>query len=189
MLERVRGRPVYRKSKVRGSGRCGLNVCKDATIGKSLRIEPPPRHVHYNPEFVCVSSEGVLRSASSRSSAAPSQAALRPLYILRRSTVSGRRFAQMKSKYRLGRNGRSGQFSSRAGNPPLGMEIGHARLSSLIDPARSASTFPQFAPTQTVNPGSRSARERRMIRASRCRPGSPQPPALPWPLSPGDHIA
>ena len=28
--------------------------------GNSLRFEPPPRHVHYNPEFVCLSSEAVL---------------------------------------------------------------------------------------------------------------------------------
>ena len=41
-------------------------TASDATNGKSLRIEPPPRHVHYNPEFVCVSSEAVLQGSSSK---------------------------------------------------------------------------------------------------------------------------
>jgi hypothetical protein len=36
------------------------NNCEDATSGKSPGTLPSPRHDHYNPEFVCVSSEAVL---------------------------------------------------------------------------------------------------------------------------------
>ena len=191
MLERLSGLPVYRKSISPGERTMwSPRNCEDATNGKSLRIEPPPRHVHYNPEFVCVSSEAVLPGPSSEPSF-PVTGRFSPLsYILRRPAVSGRQFAKMKSKYRLDRNDRSASGSrfSPQRKARLAVHDGHRPATSTAR-AGSASTFRRPRQVPQAEPGVQIDEGRaRSLPASRSRSDSRQRPVRRWLSSLADHI-
>ena len=190
--------------KVRGSGRCGLHGLRGRHGREvaSIRTPSPPRslqprirlRVKRSSPPECIQHQAIGR---------PSQAVFRPLHIfyaLPQCPVGELR--RMKSKYRLGCNGRLGGLSLSAPTRPFHPSL---REGSLSRDARRAPTG--WHHTRLTGPGKMSfdfsaARAGAdgepgvqideglpgRLRASRSRPDSRQRPALPWRSSPGDHI-
>ena len=144
--------------------------------GSRFGSSPLPATFITTPNSLCVSSEAVSEGFMHEPSAALSQVRFSHSSILRRPSVSGRRFASMKSKYRLGRNGGSGRFEPARGpcepeDEPAAAGHWPGRMSFDFSAARAGGDGGARRPDRR--------RSCRPTRASRSRLGSRQRPAFP----------